>query len=395
MVGGTVSAMTERTERTDSADFYGGIAPVRDFGQLAGRQGYVPLPDSWLVGTSDIVASSRAVQEGLYKTVNMVGAAVISAQINAHEGQGFPFIFGGDGAGFAVPPGWAERATRALAAVQTWAEAEFGMALRIGMVPVADIRAAGFDVRVARFKVSDGADYAMFAGGGLSWAEARMKDGAHQIPPAPPGTQPDLTGLSCRWSHMPSRHGTVLSLVILPGRDVAEEDLAVFLQEVLTLAGGLDRAGHPAPAAGPGSDWPPAGATLEAHAQRRGRSLGKARRKALFESFVAWLMIRTGWTVGGFDARRYQRVVGANADFRKFDDGLKMTLDCDAETEANLRRKLEEGQRAGVIRFGLYRQDEAMMTCIVPSILTDDHVHFVDGASGGYTEAARQIKDKP
>lgn len=382
-------------DATRSADFFDQLTPVGDFSQLVGWADYSPVPDDWQVGTADIVGSSDAVAAGRYKTVNMIGAAVISAQINAHEGMGFPFIFGGDGAGFAVPPGWADRAARALAAVQAWAWEEFGMKLRIGMVSVAEIRAAGYHVRVARFQVSDGADYAMFAGGGLSWAEARMKQGAHAVPPAPPGTQPDLTGLSCRWSHMPSKHGTVLSVVILPGSDVAEAQFVGFLRRVLAVADGLDRAGHPAPVAGPGTRWPPLGTTLEAHAQRRGGSLGLARIKVLFESLMAWLLIRTGWTIVGFDARRYQRVVGANADFRKFDDGLKMTLDCDAATEARLQELLEEAERAGLARFGLYRQDEAMMTCIVPSMLADDHVHFVDGAAGGYTEAARRIKDAP
>jgi len=33
-----------------------------------------------------------------------------------------------------------------------------------------------------------------------------------------------------------------------------------------------------------------------------------------------------------------------------------------------------------------------MMTCIVPSIMDDNHVHFIDGASGGYTQAATGIK---
>ena len=32
------------------------------------------------------------------------------------------------------------------------------------------------------------------------------------------------------------------------------------------------------------------------------------------------------------------------------------------------------------------------MTCIVPSILRDDHIHFVDGADGGYTAAAAAMK---
>jgi hypothetical protein len=34
------------------------------------------------------------------------------------------------------------------------------------------------------------------------------------------------------------------------------------------------------------------------------------------------------------------------------------------------------------------------MTCIVPSPFTDDHVHFLDGAGGGYALAAKSLKDK-
>ena len=32
------------------------------------------------------------------------------------------------------------------------------------------------------------------------------------------------------------------------------------------------------------------------------------------------------------------------------------------------------------------------MTCIVPSFMRDDHLHFVDGADGGYTRAALALK---
>ena len=34
----------------------------------------------------------------------------------------------------------------------------------------------------------------------------------------------------------------------------------------------------------------------------------------------------------------------------------------------------------------------AVMTCIVPSPLTNDHMHFVDGGSDGYALAAVQLK---
>ena len=81
-----------------------------------------------------------------------------------------------------------------------------------------------------------------------------------------------------------------------------------------------------------------------------------------------------------------------NADFRKFDDGLKMTLDVDPATVEDLRGVLEQAQADGIVEFGLFQQEEAMMTCIVPSPRQGNHVHFIDGASGGYTQAAAQIK---
>ena len=60
------------------------------------------------------------------------------------------------------------------------------------MVPVADIRAQGLDVRVARYAPSENISIAMFSGGGIAWADAAMKRGEIAVPPAPPGAHPDL-----------------------------------------------------------------------------------------------------------------------------------------------------------------------------------------------------------
>ncbi|MFK7834620.1 MAG: DUF3095 domain-containing protein [Sulfitobacter sp.] len=377
-------------DKTDR--FYDELPRVRAFDQLTQLAQYTPLPDGWLVGASDIVNSTGLVAAGRYKTVNMVGAAVISALMNALEGRAFPFVFGGDGAGFAIPPHEADAARDALARVARWSVAEFGIEMRVALVPLADARSAGTDVRVARFQASEGADYAMFEGGGLVWAEGQMKAGDYLIAPAAEDAVPDLTGLSCRWSHMPARNGTILSLIAAPLPGATSAEITSVYAQVIALTKALARGGHPCPADGPGSDWPPKGAKLEAHASHGTGSLRAARAKALFESFVAWALIRTGITLGGFDARRYARDVGDNADFRKLDDGLKMTLDCDQQTLDKIKEVLEDAARAGVLRYGITTQDEAMMTCIVPSILENNHVHFIDGAAGGYTQAASHMK---
>src|SRR4029077_8251325 len=100
-------------------NFYGGIRVFRGFGSLMDPAMYAPLPDDWTVGVADIVESTKAIANQRYKAVNMAGAAVIAAITNALDGREFPFVFGGDGASFAVSPDDLDRAREALAATAT------------------------------------------------------------------------------------------------------------------------------------------------------------------------------------------------------------------------------------------------------------------------------------
>jgi len=335
---------------TNSHSFYDALPKRTSFGELTDPASYVPLPDDWVVGVSDIVGSTKAVAAGRYKTVNMIGAAVISAQINSAAGREFPFVFGGDGAGFACPPDHAAQASAALAAVRCWAAEEFDMTLRVAMVPVGDIRAAGLDVSVARYQPSPGVDYAMFSGGGLSWAETRMKAGEFALAEAPPGTIPDLTGLSCRWSNVRSRNGSILSVVIQPVGSASGPEFAKLAEAVIAIARQLDRGGHPVPIEGAITRWPPPGLTLEAHASHGAVPLAKHKRKLLWVTLLNWFFLRWKIPINGFDPAHYTVTVGRNADFRKFDDGLKMTLDCDAATQERLRDVLDQAAQDGIIR---------------------------------------------
>jgi hypothetical protein len=69
-----------------------------------------------------------------------------------------------------------------------------------------------------------------------------------------------------------------------------------------------------------------------------------------------------------------------------------MTLDCTPDLADRIEARLGEAEAAGVARSGTHRQTAALMTCFVPSPTRSDHVHFVDGAMGGYSAAARAIK---
>jgi hypothetical protein len=379
------------TTPNGSDTFYGSIPVFHGFSSLMDPALYSALPDDWSIGVADIVESTKAIAQARYKAVNMAGASVIAAVTNALAGREFPFVFGGDGASFAVSPDDLERAREALAATATWVKEDLNLVMRVALVPVAAVRAQGFDVRVARFAPSSNLSYAMFSGGGLGWAETAMKRGEFAVPAAPPGAQPDLTGLSCRFEEIPSARGHILSVLVVPARGADPLAFRNLIEDVIALVERSPDAGRPVPPDGPPLRWPPAGVEFEARAARGG-PLFTRRAAVLANTLFVYLIMRFGISVGGFVPKTYVQQVVENSDFRKYDDGLRMILDCTPELEAALTQRLAGAASMGIVRYGLHRQDAAMMTCFTPSALRSDHVHFIDGARGGYATAATALK---
>jgi hypothetical protein len=382
------------TTLNGSERFYNGIPVFRGFVRLMDPALYSPVPDDWSIGVADIVESTKAIAQARYKAVNMAGASVIAAVTNALEGREFPFVFGGDGASFAVAPNDLERTREALAATATWVKEDLDLQMRVALVPVAAVRACGLDVRVARFGPSPNLSYAMFSGGGLSWAEAAMKRGEFAVPVAPPGTQPDLTGLSCRFEEIPAVRGLILSVLVLPAQGADPAAFRKLIEDIIALVERSPDSGRPVPPGGPALRWPPGGLEFEARA-RRGGSLFRRRISVLAHTLFVYFIMRFGISVGGFVPKTYVQQVVENSDFRKYDDGLRMVLDCTPELERTLTDRLAAAASAGIARYGLHRQDAAMMTCFTPSVLRSDHVHFIDGARGGYASAASALKAMP
>ncbi|WP_085580959.1 DUF3095 domain-containing protein [Thalassospira mesophila] len=374
---------------------YLAIPTFSDFRQILDPARYHALPDDWYVGIADIVASTEAVAQGRYKAVNMAGAAVIAAISNTLGHSAYPFMFGGDGASFACAPEQIDKIRIALGATRRWTRENLGLELRVALFKMSEIRAAGRDVRVARYAVSDAVSYAMFSGEGVHWAEAQMKAHSdHHVSSAPPGAQPDLNGLSCRWSSITaSNDGSIVSLIVLPTDNRAAFDAVV--NDVLYLLDEDPRHAHPVGENGPLFRFPPAGLTLEALASRPlGGSLFVARAKVILTAALAFILDKTGWKLGAFDPAHYRRYTALNTDYRKFGDALFMTVNCSAKQLDDLEQILTRAEHENSIQFGLHRQKTAIMTCIVPSVLNDAHFHFLDGGEGGYSAASAAYKAK-
>ena len=109
-------------------------------------------------------------------------------------------------------------------------------------------------------------------------------------------------------------------------------------------------------------------------------------------TFLYFLIMRFGIKVGSFIPAKYTRELVDNSDFRKFDDSLRMVLDCTPELADEIERHLADCKQRNIVRYGTHRQRAAMMTCFTPSPNKSSHVHFIDGADGGYAMAASALK---
>ena len=82
-----------------------------------------------------------------------------------------------------------------------------------------------------------------------------------------------------------------------------------------------------------------------------------------------------------------------NTDYRKFDEFLRMVISGSKHQRHKLRAKLQQYHEHGEIAFGIHTSKSSLITCIVTDY-DKNHVHFLDGANGGYAMAARELKQQ-
>ena len=390
-----------RTPPHPDDGFYAGLGSFDRFEEVACDSVYTAVPPSWWVLVTDVRGSTQAIEAGRYKEVNALGVSTITAVVNAIPDLEFPYVFGGDGATLLIPPGRLEAGRAAAAQALALARDAFGMELRAGLVPVAEVEAVGGRVRVARFRISGAVTMAMFSGGGLALAERWVKDPTsgprHAVIAAPAADPGAFDGFQCRWRPVPSRRGRVVSLLVFARRGTAGDRGYAGILEGLSAA--LGRAVEGLCPIDPERMQLANGlAPLSADARvstgaSRGFRFNLHRAKTWVGLRIGNALFRLGWKVGRFNGATYRQEVVANTDYRKFDDLLRMVLDLTSEEIRRLRAYLESEQSAGRVFYGLHEADAALMTCFIRDF-GGQHLHFLDGSNGGYAMAARQMKQQ-
>lgn len=371
--------------------FYEAIPPMSRISELTRPDCYYDVPDDWEIIIVDVKNSTKAIQAGRYKDVNGLAAAAITAMLNLIPESDIPFVFGGDGATILLPPELIERAKKALRATRALARESFGLELWTGIIPVARVLADGYRVRVARLKMSDEFQQAIFTGGGLAYAERLLKDsesGAQYAVGDDGEADADFAGFQCRWNEIPSPSEETLSLIVraLGGGQGDNNHLYEdVLHQIETLYGDRSVRAPIRP------DiltiaHNPRKYLLESRVQGQGGSLRYILSTMFFTS-IGGLMAH--FRVGPL--ARYKDIVATSIDNEKFDDSLRMIIAGTSQQREQLRAFLEAKRRAGSLVYGMHCSRHALMTCIVYNPF-GRQVHFVDGGEGGYTLAAVELK---
>ncbi len=363
------------------------------------EQNFYPAPNDWVIVITDIRSSSKAVAEGRYKDVNMMGGAAICAVQNATGSRDWPFVFGGDGATLLIDPSVLPDVEAALVRTRSLATQDFDLELRIGFVPVSDVRTRGSDVLVARYEASPGNCLAMFGGGGVELADVliKAKETSEQYVVsdyALPGL-PDLTGLSCRWEPLRSRQGRIVCLLIKPQASDFQGRHSILSEFLHKLSDGM---GTDLSQAGPVNTeslrfrWPPKGLVAEAKATRAGKSFTRRLIEVYTASFIQWILDLLTVQGGSYNPLAYRKEIQTNSDYCKFDDVLRMVLDCTTEQVSSIRELLDVMHASGQIDFGIFETEQALMTCLLFDLDSSQHLHLIDGDDGGFWSASKGYK---
>lgn len=382
-------------------DFYLKLTTIKSFLDVTNPQNFVPVPNDWLIIITDIVDSTKAIESGRYKDVNFLGASSIAAVLNSAGNIEIPYVFGGDGASMLIPPSLLEKVQPALRATQTVSKTEFGMTLRVGVVPIAVVKEAGYEIKATKLEISKNYSQGIFIGGGLNYATELVKEAAtskqYQLEEIG-ASEANFSGLECRWQDIRSKHEEVVSLLVLAmTRNDIENNLVYreVIQKIYEIYG-RDDDFHPIAINNLSLTVNSKDLVTETKARSKSNSwldrwlyLSKIQ----VENFLGLLLMHFKVKTEEVDWGLYRKAVVAASDYRKFDDMLRMIVAGSTAQREKLTQYLEAQYKEGKLVYGLHVSDRALMTCLVFE-RNGHHVHFVDGADGGYTQAAKPLKEK-
>ena len=361
---------------------------------VADKSLFSEVPEDWQVLVADIKNSTLAIKNGKHNEVNLVATGSIIAVLNIVYSQNIsvPFFFGGDGATILVPSKYLESAMSALEKHRKNTLKNFGFELKIGHISIAEIYREKIELIIAKAQINDNFNIPVVLGDGLQYAENLIKN---EDPLKKDNFQKDesplnLNGMECKWDKIrpPEETQEVVSLIVT---GCGDQDPSKIFSEVLNA---IDDIYGPAK-------------------RRKPISVKRLRLKAGFQKINSEMRAKLGrfdafyllknlvktnfgkfYLKNSYAGKRYLQKLVELTDTLTIDGRINTVIIGTSEQRTSLISLLDHLESSNKIKYGLHVSKESVMSCYVRDMGTNEHIHFVDGADGGYTRAANSLKKK-
>ncbi|WP_428025641.1 DUF3095 domain-containing protein [Arcobacter sp.] len=378
----------------NTTSFYKNIKEIKDFSKIMDNSNYHKVPSDWYVLISDVVDSTKAIEDGMYKKVNFVAALTIIGILNIDKELEFPYIFGGDGASLIIPPTLLDKSKIVLLETAKKAKEAFDLDLRVGVISIKEIEKRDSFIEITKFNVSKDFTQAIVRGNGLELAENLLKKEYKTFKIDENFTYnyiPDFVGLECRWKDIKSPKDETSSLLIKSiNPEKSNEIYQNTLNKINKIAGSYMQRNPIKEINQLVISFNPM--VLNAEALVFSSNIFSRFfliLKLLLENILGVVFMK--YSIGQWSD--YKNRVIRTTDTEKFDDMLRMVISTNKSQTKELEEYLEKEYQRGDLVYGIHKSDSALMTCLIFE-RHGKHIHFVDSSNGGYALAAKALKKR-
>ncbi|GAA0873128.1 DUF3095 domain-containing protein [Gangjinia marincola] len=363
--------------------------------QLVGNDGlFSKVPGDWFIVIADVQNSTKAIERGLHNDVNMAATGSIVSVLNevkqndpAHE---IPYFFGGDGVTFIIPPVLHDSVLDALAVYRNHIQQSLNLTLYTGSLLVEEVYREEKTLKIAKANVTEQLTIPVVVGSGLKYAERHIKDNfVLEEADRFIGKKPNLEGFECRWNQiLPDEESKKVICLLIDCMDESRQSqvYSEILYRIEEIFGN--------------------------HEMRNPISVAKLKLDLSWQRIQRefymrvgehkWLSILQYWMLNLFgpmyfsiskEGKNYLNSVSKRSDTIMLDGLINMVIVGTPPQVNALEKFLNDRESAQHIIYGMHITNASIMSCYVEDRV-DQHIHFVDGNQGGYTTAAKMLKEK-
>ncbi|MGJ8549061.1 DUF3095 family protein [Winogradskyella wichelsiae] len=361
---------------------------------LANESCFSEVPSTWHVVVVDILNSTLAVDQGKHHQVNLTATGAIISVLNfiRKEKQNIeiPYFFGGDGATFIIPTLFLNKIIKILDNYSLHIKKNTNLILRVGHISVAYLSTERASLKIAKHQLTDQLSIPIVLGNGLKKAEEIIKTNFEESYATNfEKALLNLEGMECRWKEI-NPIQTQKKVVCLLLDAINEADQRLIYREVIsemdTFFGAFN------------NRQPIKSNNLKLNFsilniwEEMKISLTKQKFGYLLKKWFSTLVGKFYLNLSS-NGKQYLKQIGQLSHTFMLDGMINTVFTAEQSKIDLFTDYLNQLEKDKKIIYGIHITHASVMSCYVLDRKTN-HSHFVDGTEGGYTSAAKMLKQK-